>query len=1390
MRNKWVPYRAGLLNYWYYDEAEFYFAGGRLLLRGSNGSGKSVTMQSLVTVLLDGETRASRLDSFGTQSRRIEDYLLGESEVTDDPERTGYLYLEYKREHTDQYITTGIGLRARRGAGRVEFWGFVVTNGERIGRDIELYEHKRDPETSALSKSPLSQTQLKNKLAGKGQVITERRAYRELVNRHIFGFREIGQFEELMDLLIQLRSPKLSRDFRPSVIYDILNDSLPALSDEDLRPLSSTMEKLDNTHMRMEQLKAEQKELQALDRVYTKYNEAVLGQRLLVQDKHEEMLRRIQREIAETLRSEETARREIREAEEKKARLDLEKETLEEEKSVLEQHEAWKAVAEKEEREAELAQEKERLLKREAEWQEKRRKELATEALVKERAKDASEAEERAERSLEELAALAGDAKFAAHAVQTEDLTLAQLEDARVQHWKREASLWQVHLDDVLAAFQRVRQLQERFAEWQQEVGEEQRQLDAQKAQKARLQGELDAARGALVEDFYIWKKIYEEHLHIRRETELVAILQGLYHDGTWQEAQAILGESMGLHKERIYADIGDVESKMRALQAERAEAEAALHRLKESKEAEPYVSPEVEASRRLLCEQHVDFVPFYEATEFLDDVTDAMRERIESALLHAGVLNALILPDNRASDALSADVVDTILRPKDPILLGESLLSYLRPAKLGDHAVGEKRIVDILGSIGIAQGAFPETAEDRVVIDVSMGSWAMAHAAGHAPREETARYIGKRAREAMRKREIAACEERIADALHRQEAFEVRLEGLKAKLGQTEEAYREFPKETICAEKMSAIRAVEIAVKMQETRLEEKNAKQTEAHGALLREKDSLRRLREGDAVEGVQTAYESARDAMRAYQEEFGALLLTQKNFLAAASETNLLRQQLEEIRADADWLRGEVLRLEGRTEKLTARIDALKKVLEELGAEEIHARIAEIVGRLALLPGEVEEEVRKSSRAHASLQRYTEDMARARMREAQRLILRNAAEEIVKSETAHGFFPALDVDKKAREELKDRRRRDNAPALMKLWNEVGKAYRDGQGTLAEYRIELREEEVALDETANDPADDIIGAEFQAAWQELRELAVRSLVIVRHEGKKSPGEELERLERRIEEQHLLLSEQDQEIYKEVMMNSIGRTISDYIHAARAWVEKMNDLMQSRHTSSGLKFHLAWKTIQNEKDEMDTGELVKLLGRDAALLTDADRQKIGKYFRVRLKLARDMASADEVRADGWIEAVRTTLDYRRWHQFALFYDKGEGIQRRALTDRAFHQLSGGEKAMAMYTPLFSAAYSRYQEASGDAPYLITLDEAFAGVDEQNMREMFSLVESLGFNYIMNSQAIWGTYDVVPALHIYELLRPQGAPCVSAVAFHWDGHVCALVTDEGKNDGA
>ena len=138
-------------------------------------------------------------------------------------------------------------------------------------------------------------------------------------------------------------------------------------------------------------------------------------------------------------------------------------------------------------------------------------------------------------------------------------------------------------------------------------------------------------------------------------------------------------------------------------------------------------------------------------------------------------------------------------------------------------------------------------------------------------------------------------------------------------------------------------------------------------------------------------------------------------------------------------------------------------------------------------------------------------------------------------------------------------------------------------------------------------------------------------------------------------------------------------------------------------------------------------------------------------------------------------ELMREALDFRNWFTFRLFYQKGgaEKAAKKELTDSAFNSFSGGEKAMAMYVPLFAALAAQYTAGRRRCPRLMALDEAFAGVDETNIESMFALVHELGFNYIMNSQALWGCYPSVSSLNIAELWRPQNAPIVTVLRYHW-----------------
>lgn len=136
MSERWKMNRIGFVNFWLYDEEDFEFEDGKLLLRGQNGSGKSITTQSFIPFVLDGDRTPSRLDPFGSSDRRMEYYFLGEEGKE---ESTGYLFLEFWKEDSGEYRTIGIGQKAKRGK-PMDFWGFVLLDGRRVGYDLWLYK--------------------------------------------------------------------------------------------------------------------------------------------------------------------------------------------------------------------------------------------------------------------------------------------------------------------------------------------------------------------------------------------------------------------------------------------------------------------------------------------------------------------------------------------------------------------------------------------------------------------------------------------------------------------------------------------------------------------------------------------------------------------------------------------------------------------------------------------------------------------------------------------------------------------------------------------------------------------------------------------------------------------------------------------------------------------------------------------------------------------------------------------------------------------------------------------------------------------------------------------------------------------------------------------------
>ena len=233
---------------------------------------------------------------------------------------------------------------------------------------------------------------------------------------------------------------------------------------------------------------------------------------------------------------------------------------------------------------------------------------------------------------------------------------------------------------------------------------------------------------------------------------------------------------------------------------------------------------------------------------------------------------------------------------------------------------------------------------------------------------------------------------------------------------------------------------------------------------------------------------------------------------------------------------------------------------------------------------------------------------------------------------------------------------------------------------------------------------------------------------------------------------------------------------MTERIAESRKWVKDMSLLMKNMDTSMGLSFSLDWKPKAAENEvEIDTLELEQILLRDKELLTVDDISRVASHFRSKIRTEK-MKQEESGGMVNYMEMVRETLDYRKWFEFQMSYRKNEE-NKKPLTNAAFNRFSGGEKAMAMYVPLFAAVNAQYQKAEkADHPRIIALDEAFAGVDDKNISSMFELVHILDFDYIMNSQALWGCYEKVQGLRIAELLRPLNSQIVTVIRYTWNGH--------------
>ena len=1345
MNSRWHANKIGLINFWYYDGQEFPFVRGRMLLRGSNGSGKSVTMQSVVPLLLDGNMSPERLDPFGSKDRKMSSYLLEEDDTRE--ERTAYLYLEFRREDSEVYLTVGMGMRARKGK-PLDKWYFGLTDGRRIGHDFLLYKETDE-------KITLSRKELENRIGSGGQVFDRQADYMEYVNRQIFGFDTVDEYKEMIDLLIQLRTPKLSKDFKPSVINDILSDSLQPLSDDDLRPMSEAIENMDTMNMNLRSRQEAKQAAEKIDRVYDRYNRLVLLEKASKLERENEHLRQL-KTAAENRKAElQGCREKIGQLEQERNELDAKKDSMEKEKDSLNRSDAVHLKMRETEFRDEIAvtgrnlQDKEGFLQtKQEQYQDVRNRQKEEEDRQYHRKKEISEI-------LAEMQSEADDMAFEEHSFFKEEL---------LENLEAEFS-FATHREQFEGCSQAIGQgrdilretttLEQQADELLKEREEKQRELDSQQRKVSGLENDMFRAQGEWKEALYSWNgrnrqlKLTQELLrdlaefvgHYSETSDFATVRQKVA--DVWLAGETELETAIAENRKTLSVKTGEIE-----------ETRAELAEWENSREPQPPRTEAVLKNRERLDALNIPYQEFYKVLEFGEKLTDAECSRLEEALMQMGILDALVVDEQYREQVLRlAEGCEDRYLFVQKTRADKSLLDVLELNDNVNDIFSNGRITAILQNIAYDGEGAVSVSKD--------GTYRMGVLAGTVTGQHNAGFLGTRARERNRLDKIRECREKL-ELLEREcQTLQGEIERLSQRKELLQKEYHELPDDHALRDVFLELKAAEREaerIQSEGLRLEEKLKVLT----AQIREKKKeALSIAERLYLDCSYEVFQRAAEAVDCYNRHFIELQSKHQIYLVGVCRVGELAGNMDNLDADMEQIRYDIRALQKDLEKKKAEYESVTEQLKLTDYEEIKGRLDACIQWLKDYPERLQRCVTQKTQNTERIKvlEQQEETGTVELLESEQKRL-----QLEKSYEAERALRYVELSEDGREspaeicrilgqEGKDWKKED-------IIRDLNRVYFENRGFLNDYQL------------------------MQSELFEELEDAKRLDISARYQGVKIPFKKLlSHLEEDIAELLNLIKDGDRELFEDILANTVGRKIRGKINGSNAWVGKMNALMESMNTSSGLKLSLRWRSRTAEtEDQLDTKELVELLRKDYRLMGEEEAAKLSRHFRSKVEEARRHAK-DSGGMISFYQVMKDTLDYRKWFEFQLFSQKS-GERIKELTNSVFGTFSGGEKAMSMYVPLFSAVVAKYQGGRDDAPRLISLDEAFAGVDNKNIRDMFRLMTEFGFDFIMNSQVLWGDCDTLDALAIYQLLRPQNAKFVTVMPYLWNGHAKELLESE------
>ncbi|MFD9285873.1 TIGR02680 family protein [Streptomyces mirabilis] len=1347
---RYVPTRAGIINLWDYRDEEFSFAGGWLVLRGPNGSGKTKALEVLFPFVLDGRIDPKRLNPFAAEDRTMKSNLLFRGQDS----ALGYVWIEFTHRETGEAVTCGIGLHAQRHRDTPARWHFVAEG--RVGEDFSLL---------TADDRPMTRKQLAAELGR--ELIASTADYRAAVDQRLFGLgRE--RYEQLLTLILTLRRPQLAKNLDPAKLSDTLTAGLRPLDDDLIAEAARSFDDMESVQRTLEGLAAADDATRAFLASYSTYlrvHARTAADRLTAR----------RAETAERAAAVRTAAADLAAAREQQAAAETRAESadasLAAQRARLDQlrsSAAYQAI----EQLADL----ERLVRtcEQTARQASAERERRTAATGRARA----EAERAARLAAELDAAVSRDAATVADHAHSAGIpwTPADAEPARLAN--RSAALAAARHEGVRAV--RGAQQAARGAEQTRDLARV--SLDraqeavaaaetAETAAESALESAREQARAALGQ----WTGVHgtllaeagagrlAEALELIGETEAVA-LADVFTEATTPAVQELRDTLASLRAQRT-----DVERRHAETKAERDRI-AAEHddapppaRGRTAKRSERGVPPAEGLGRA-----PSDGVPLWRLVDFGDELTDHQRAGLEAALEASGLLDALVAAEDtpvaagysegylRAGAPVSGPSLADLLKPENP----DNLVDPENPgAPEREAAISAARITAVLRSVAVTGDL--DTGTPQISPD---GRYAAGVLVG-AHTKEHAEYVGATARARRRAARIAACETLLAelaaqlDELARAqartdaalEAYAAARAALPRTTGITQ-ALRELDKAA------ARLRATRDAADASQASYDESVAACSVAERALRRTAaEHAIEIERLDAVEAATRSFETAVRELTARRREHA------RQTEAAQAAADRLTAAAEDEEAALDTERAARRR---HTEE-AAGLQALQEAVGAEAQEVMHqvqeaedgidalAREAEAarVAQHTAIAGTAAAEARRTAAAEAG------SVAAAEEKDTARGLRPYAARELLDIlRCPPGLaWPAQEADW-AGEAL--------PTAVIAVHEAILSATRDLTPTETSLKQSVTRLTKALDDLQAQLA--AAGQDYRPEWD-----GSDGVILVRvadEEGPLPVAAFAQKIASHRRDQAELLSESEQRILEDALLTRLAQQIHDRTVDARDLIRRMNTDMRRRTMSSGTTVGVSWLLADHLDDEQRA--VCALLDADAARLGPDGLARVRTHFAAQIKTARARHRDQPYR-----ELLAEVLDYRRWRQFAFqLVRPGESGKTEERLTRARHsRLSGGEQSVSLHLPLFAAAHAMLNSADPHAPRLLALDEAFAGVDDTGRGELMSLAAQFDLDLFMTGYDLWAAHACVPAAAHYDLAHTAVDHTVSALLLVWDG---------------